>query len=94
MKNDIDFVHIEAIKVEKHVFSVHDVGKNDKSLEFTAIMQQKAASDVAHALDVAQVWPQKAISKKDIFQRLIELIAKSKNTHFRISTMQIFLNNF
>ena len=28
VEDNVDFVHVKAVKVKKHVFSVHDIGKN------------------------------------------------------------------
>lgn len=94
VEDQVDLVHIETIEIEKHVFPVHDVGKENECVQFLAVVQENAPSDIAHALHISQVRPEQTVCQKDIPQGLIQPVAISKDLHLGISSVQVLLDDF
>jgi len=93
MKRHVDFVHVETVEVENHIFSAHQICKCLKCIELWAKMEEKTASNITHSLDVAQIWPEQTISDQHVFKRLVKLVSITKYIHLRVSSVQVFFDN-
>ena len=62
----VNLIHVEAVKVEEHVFSVHHVGEDLECFQFRAIVKQQTSSNVAHPLNISKVWTKQAVSQEHI----------------------------
>ena len=92
MEENVDFYHIEAVKVVQRV-TIHHVCETGERRQLFPCVHQKRACDVGHALDVAHVRSKYRERSKYVLKRLIKLLTFAKETDIDECPMQIFLND-
>ena len=94
MEKYVYFIHREAVECEKHVFATHEVSEQIKSQKLLSAVEQEKACDVAHSLNVAEIWPEQCIGQKHIFQWLVKFISESEKLKLAKGSVEIFFDYF
>jgi len=73
VEEDVDAGHVERIEVVDQGL-VHNVRKALEGQEFFASVHEHRSSDIAHSLDIAEVWPVDAVGCQNVLQGLVEFL--------------------
>ena len=70
MEEDVDFGHVEGVKVVEQV-PIHHVCEELEAVQFVPGVHQERAGNVRHALDIAHIRPEDREGRQDVLQWLI-----------------------
>lgn len=94
MEHNVNSLHVKGIEGEE-IVSVHHIREASECLLLIAFnVQEYGASHVAHALDVADVRPEKRVSQEDVLQWLVQRAASPEMSELSEGPMQVFLDDF
>ena len=66
----IDVLHLRCIAIIQQWKLIEQVAKVNEALVGSSLVNEKHGCEVAHALDIADVWPEVLVGAQHIFQRL------------------------